>query len=140
MTGPALQRLDSHHAIHEAALGEAEELTDGLRAAVRNNDAVLAANIAQWLMEHWEGRILRHADEEEAGLYLDLARARPGLAEVVVQLRRDHDLMRRILAEAKLMTDARGVDGDALRRFEALLLIDAIHSRDEEERLLPAAR
>lgn len=140
MTGPALQRLDSHHAIHEAALGEAEELTDGLRTAVRNNDAVLAANIAQWLMEHWEGRILRHADEEEAGLYPDMAKARPGLAEVVVQLRRDHDLMRGILAEAKLMTEAGSVDGDALRRFEALLLIDGIHSRDEEERLLSTPR
>ena len=138
MTGPALRRLDSHHAIHGAALGEAEELTDGLRRAWRSNDASGAASIAQWLVEHWEGRILRHADEEELGLYLDLATDRPGLTEVVVQLRRDHDLMRRILAEAKLMTDAGGVSDDVLQRFEALLLIDAIHSHDEEERLLSA--
>ena len=136
MTGPALQRLDSHHAIHETALGEAEELTDGLRTAWRQNDAVKAGSIAQWLVEHWEERILRHAEEEELGLYRDLAQDRPALAETVAQLRRDHDLMRRIWGEAKLMAETGGAGDDVLLRFETLLLIDAIHSRDEEERLL----
>ena len=136
MTGPALQRLDSHHAIHETALGEAEELTDGLRTAWRQSDVVRAGTIAQWLVEHWEERILRHAEAEELGLYRDLVQDRPALTEDVVRLRRDHDLMRRICGEAKLMVETTGAYDGVLLRFETLLLIDAIHSRDEEERLL----
>ncbi|MCC2683613.1 MAG: hypothetical protein K0R75_512 [Paenibacillaceae bacterium] len=131
MTGPALKQWDSHSTIHEAALGEAIELTELLRQCVAHEDFQKAMEIACVAVEHWESRTLRHAESEEEGLYLDLVKADPTVKKTITALTRDHDLLRRMVNEIK---DLLGSDGDyieVLKRFDALIIVDLLHNQDE---------
>lgn len=136
MSGPGLTRRESHHAIHEAAFAEAEELTRLLRQAALITDQTQALQLAGVLMEHWQTRTLRHATAEEQGWYRDLVSERPDLRIVIEQLTRDHDLLRMLLGEIEQIIAARGWVSGIVERFEAMLLLNAIHSREEEQRLL----
>ena len=139
MSGPGLTRRESHHAIHEAAFIEAEELTRLLRRAANEDDqnaTSRALHLAGVLIEHWQTRTLRHAEAEEQGWYRDLARERPELRADILHLTRDHDLLRTLLAEIEQIVAAHGWVAGIVERFEAMLLINAIHSRTEEQRLL----
>src|SRR5690625_3645372 len=69
MSGPGLHHVDSHAAIHEAAIHEAEELNDILAKLLREKELEKALEVAYITVEHWESRTLRHADAEERGLY-----------------------------------------------------------------------
>lgn len=139
-SGPSLTRRDAHHAIHEAAFTEAEELTCLLRQAAQASDHERALHLVGVLVEHWQTRTLRHAEAEEQGWYRDIARERPDLQTDIVQLTRDHDLLRRLLGEIELIVAVRGWVTGIVERFEAMLLVNAIHSREEEQRLLGSER
>ena len=76
MSGPGLRHIDSHSAIHEAA------------------------HIA---VEHWETRILRHAQAEEEGLYKEMVEEKPELKDDIIGLIRDHDILRFTVKEIKEM-------------------------------------
>ncbi|MCL6597384.1 MAG: hemerythrin domain-containing protein [Alicyclobacillus macrosporangiidus] len=158
MSGPALKELHAHRAIHDAAYGEAEELTGVFRHCVEEGryDAALAA--AELVVEHWHTRTLRHAAEEEAGFYREVAEQHPNRSEDIAALVRDHDLMRQLVAEveerlaisavptgteesaSRLETLGAGVSNRRLEemriRFEMLLWLGERHSREEERRLL----
>lgn len=136
MSGPALTQKHSHHAIHEAAHGEAEELTQLLKSMLDREDQARLLELADVLIEHWETRTLRHAEAEERGLYIDLVKEKPELKERVIGLTRDHDLLRRLVRQVKELLPQNGVDDTVLAHFEAMLLVNEIHSRDEEEYLL----
>lgn len=136
MSGPALTQKHSHQAIHEAAHGEAEELTLLVQKMMKEGDRTRALELADVLIEHWETRTLRHAAAEEEGLYADIVKEKPELKDTVIALTRDHDLMRTLVKEVKALLPDRGVDRDVVARFEALLLVNEIHSRDEENDLL----
>lgn len=136
MSGPGLTKRESHHAIHEAAFAEAEELTRLLRQAARAGDRDHALQLVGVLVEHWQTRTLRHAEAEERGWYRELARERPELQADILQLTRDHDLLRTLLDEIERIVAARGWVAGIVERFEAMLLLNAIHSRTEERRLL----
>lgn len=136
MSGPGLTQHDAHHAIHQAAFHEAEQLTLLLRQALRVGDQQRALQVAAVLIEHWQARTLRHAEAEETGWYRDLLAERPALQNDVIALTRDHDLLRILLAEIQGIIAARGVASGIVERFEAMLLLNAIHSRTEEQRLL----
>lgn len=136
MSGPGLAKRDSHHAIHEAAFAEAEELTRLLRQVALAGDHERALQLVGVLVEHWQTRTLRHAEAEERGWYRDLSRERPELQPDILQLTRDHDLLRTLLDEIERIVAARGWATGIVERFEAMLLVNAIHSRTEEQRLL----
>lgn len=136
MSGPALTQKHAHHAIHEATLGEAEELTALLKKMISEGDETRALELADVLIEHWETRTLRHAEAEEEGLYADIVQEKPEMKDTVVGLTRDHDLLRILVKQIKNMISEDGVNDAVLNRFEAMILVNEIHSRDEEEHLL----
>lgn len=136
MSGPGLTQHDAHHAIHQAAFHEAEQLTLALRQALRAGDQQQALQVAAVLIEQWQTRTLRHAEAEETGWYRDLLAERPELQHDVIALTRDHDLLRILLAEIQGILAARGIVSGVVERFEAMLLLNGIHSRSEEQRLL----
>ena len=131
MSGPALKQWDSHSSIHEAALGEAEELTELLRHCIAKEELEKALEVACIAIEHWESRTLCHAASEEEGLYRELAEQKPELQQTIVALTRDHTLMRCLIAEIKQILSKRGAFREILKRFDALILIDQLHNGDE---------
>jgi hypothetical protein len=136
MSGPALRHLDSHSSIHEAALTEAMELTGLLSQLLKEEQLEKAAEVAYIAVEHWETRTLRHAESEEDGLYKELAETSPELKNAVIALTRDHTLLRQLVIEIKEILLRDGMNDQVLQRFQALILVDQLHNR-EEERLLP---
>ena len=138
MSGPGLNQRDAHHAIHRAAFSEAERLTLLLRQALRAGDQPSALQVAALLIEHWQTRTLRHAEAEETGWYREVLAERPELQSDVIALTRDHELLRILLDEIQGILAARGAAAGVVERFEAMLLLNGIHSREEERRLLGA--
>jgi len=136
MSGPGLNQRGAHHAIHQAAFHDAEQLTLLLRQTLRMGDQQQALQIAAMLIEQWQTRTLRHAEAEETGWYRDLLAERPELHDDVIALTRDHDLLRTLLAEIQGILSVRGIAAGVVERFEAMLLLNGIHSRTEEQRLL----
>jgi hypothetical protein len=136
MIGPALKQLEGHRSIHQAAYLEAEELLTILRQCHEKGLHDHARQIVDVLVEHWETRTLRHAQMEEEGFYLEKVTENPNLAEKVIRLQRDHELMRMIIEDIKELVADDGVTEGILSRFEALLVIVQIHSREEERHLL----
>ena len=61
---------------------------------------------------------------------------KPQLKDKVIGLTRDHDLLRILIKQIKNLVRKVGVNDAVLNRFEAMLLVNEIHSRDEEEYLL----
>ncbi|MBP1312417.1 hypothetical protein JOD82_005563 [Paenibacillus sp. 1182] len=131
MSGPALRHVDSHSMIHEAALGEARELTELLYRSIKKGELDKAEEIAYITVEHWEGRTLQHAASEEEGLYVEAVGIKSELKNVIISLTRDHQLMREIVAEIKELLAQSKVGGELLARFQALIIVDELHNRDE---------
>lgn len=77
MSGPALRKVDSHSAIHEAALLEAEELTELVEELMEKREMNKAKEVSFILVEHWESRTLQHAKSEEEGLYREVEEEKP---------------------------------------------------------------
>src|SRR5699024_9169857 len=110
MSGPGLRHVDSHSAIHEAALIEATELTGLLKEVIEKEEMDKALELAFVIVEHWETRTLRHADSEEQGLYKEISESTPELKDDIVALTRDHDILRKIVASIKVKLDEGEVD------------------------------
>lgn len=139
MSGPGLAQADSHAAIHEAALLEAIELNKILGKLVQNKDLEKALEVAHIAIEHWESRTLTHAEAEERGLYKRLAEISSELRDSVIELTRDHNIMRILVKEIKEMLDEQGMNLDVLEKFHSLVHVDLIHNREEEEILKEVA-
>ena len=131
MSGPALKQVDSHSSIHEAALDEAKQLTELMQACLENGESGKAFEIACVALEHWESRTLAHAFEEEEGLYQDIAKERPEWKATLIALTRDHDLMRQMAAEIREMLAEQKATKSVLERFQAMMIVDLLHNRDE---------
>jgi nucleotide-binding universal stress UspA family protein len=136
MSGKGLKHVDSHSAIHEAALEEARELNGILGKLVSDNQMDKALEIAYITIEHWETRTLRHADAEEEGLYKELVVESPELKDEVIALTRDHDILRYLVKEIKQSLETEGFNKSVLEMFHTLVHVDAFHNQ-EEERILP---
>ncbi len=136
MSGPGLKHVDSHSAIHEAALNEAEELTELLDKLLQDNHLEQALELAYVIVEHWETRTLRHAESEEAGLYKELVENKPELTSDVIALTRDHELLRLLVGEIKHILDEEGINDTVVQRFQALIYVDLLHNQIEEK-ILP---
>lgn len=135
MSGPGLRSVDSHAAIHEAAINEAKELNEMMEKLLRKEDADKALEVAYIAVEHWETRTLRHADSEEEGLYKELMQDHPELKDSVLKLTRDHDTMRWLVKEIKQLLDSEGMNKGVLERFHALVHVDLYHNEEEEKML-----
>src|SRR5699024_8599197 len=103
MSGPALRQLAAHRSIHEAAHGQVKDMTASLRLLYEKGRDVEAREAEKVILEHWRDHIIAHADSEEEGLYLDVRKERPELSETVIQLMRDHDLLRKITKQSKII-------------------------------------
>lgn len=137
MSGPGLTTWEAHHAIHQAAFAETERLTRLLRQAVFAQERETALALTGELIEYWQSHTLQHAEAEETGWYREVVATQPDRQVDVTMLTRDHDLLRILLAEIRGLLAARGITSGIVERFEAMLLVNAIHSREEERRLLP---
>ncbi|HSP22959.1 MAG TPA: hypothetical protein VLQ20_11625 [Planococcus sp. (in: firmicutes)] len=135
MSGPSLRQLHAHHAIHEGGLSGAITKTEELEDLLRAKEFEVALQAADHLVDYWETRIISHADAEEEGFYLEMIETDPKLEDVVVKLTRDHDLLRIIAVDIKEMLKTDGLTYEVMQQFHALLVINAIHSRDEERLL-----
>ncbi|KOF08920.1 hypothetical protein AC739_17575 [Planococcus glaciei] len=135
-SGPSLRQLHAHHAIHQGGLSGAIAKTQEMEDLLRAKEFEVARQAADHLVEYWETRVISHADAEEDGFYLEMLEQDPSLKEAVDKLTRDHDLLRIIAADIKEMLKKDGLTYEVMQRFHALLVVNAIHSRDEERLLL----
>jgi hypothetical protein len=103
LSGPSLKKQDAHSSIHEASLNEAKELNKLFRMCIKKGENEKAFQVAEVIIEHWESRTLKHAEAEEEGLYVEMIEENPPIQHLVIQLTRDHDLMRRIVEHLKVL-------------------------------------
>ncbi|WP_379152258.1 hemerythrin domain-containing protein [Paenibacillus sp. sgz5001063] len=136
MVGPSLRQLHAHHAIHQGGLSGAIDKTEEVEKLLEIQEFEVARQAADHLVEYWETRILSHAEAEEEGFYPEMAANNPGLQNVVTRLTRDHELLRIMITDIKTMLDEDGLTTEVLQHFHALVVVNAIHSRDEERLLL----
>lgn len=136
MSGPSLKKQDAHSSIHEAALNEAKELRELYRRCLEEGDKEKALHVAEITIEHWESRTLAHAESEENGLYKEMAKENPELNELVIQLTRDHDLMRRVVEDMKKALLNREPNEQFIRLIDGLIIVDELHNEDEMNKLL----
>ncbi|MCM3586199.1 hemerythrin domain-containing protein [Mesobacillus maritimus] len=136
MSGPSLRKLDAHQSIHEGAFMEAKSLTELLEKLIKDDKEKEATEVADALIEHWEKRIIGHADSEEEGFYPEVVKKEPELKDIIMMLTRDHNLLRMLAKEAKDRLAESGPTSKILGNFQALLLVNEIHSREEEQLLL----
>ncbi|QDY46451.1 hemerythrin domain-containing protein [Planococcus glaciei] len=135
-SGPSLRQLHAHHAIHQGGLSGAIAKTQEMEDLLRAKEFEVARQAADHLVEYWQTRVISHADAEEDGFYLEMLEQDPSLKEAVDKLTRDHDLLRIIAADIKEMLKKDGLTYEVMQQFHALLVVNAIHSRDEERLLL----
>lgn len=136
MSGPGLKHVDSHSAIHEAALEEAKELNEIIAKLIRDGQLEKAHQTALVAIEHWETRTLRHAQAEEEGLYQELVEESPELKNSIIELTRDHNTMRYLVKQMKTQLESDGFNEEVLHQLYALVHVDTYHNL-EEERILP---
>ncbi len=136
MSGPSLRQLHAHHAIHQGALSGALTKTEEVEDLLRAKEFEVARQAADHLLEFWETRIISHADAEEEGFYQEMLQQKPELEKAVIDLTRDHDILRIIAADIKQLLVEEGLSYEVMKQFHALLVVNAIHSREEERMLL----
>lgn len=140
MSGPSLKKPDAHSSIHEAALNEAKELRDIFQRCLEDGQKEKALQVAEIIIEHWETRTLKHAESEEEGLYKEMVMENPELKDLVIQLTRDHDIMRRIVQQMKEMLQKKEVSEEFTSLMDGVILVDLIHNEDEMNKLLPNSK
>lgn len=136
LSGPSLRKQDAHSSIHEAALNEAKELREIFQKCLEDGEEEKALQVLEVTIEHWESRTLQHAEAEEEGLYKDIVMENPKLEHTVIQLTRDHDLMRRIIENMKTRLQTEKPDERMVTLLDCLVIIDEIHNEDEMNKLL----
>lgn len=132
MSGPSLNKLHSHRSIHDGVVTEARDLMEVFMKVYEERHEKHALIAAKVLIEHWETRLLAHADSEEEGLYIRCEQEKPKLLEKLTMLKRDHDLLRILVHETKDKLNKKGVNDDVIDRLKAIYVLAQIHNRDEE--------
>lgn len=135
MAGPALKQLHSHRAIHEGGLSGAIGKTEEMMDFLKQGNLEVANQAADALIDYWLTRVISHADAEEEGFYSEVVEQKPELKNAVIQLKRDHDLLRIIVKDIQELRATENLSPGVLHRFHTLLVVNEIHSRDEERML-----
>ncbi|MNM58209.1 hypothetical protein D3C81_694350 [compost metagenome] len=133
--GPSLRQRHAHQAIHAGGLAGARSKTEEVESLYTNGNLEMADQAMVELLDYWESRILSHADAEEDGFYQEVVEKNPTLQETVLQLKRDHELMRIVVKNIHQLRESNGFSKVLLPKLYALLEINEVHSQ-EEERLL----
>ncbi|HIW31924.1 MAG TPA: hemerythrin domain-containing protein [Candidatus Paenibacillus intestinavium] len=133
--GPSLRQLHAHQAIHDGGLSGAISKTADFINASKTGDTEQINIVLDDLLDYWETRIIGHADSEEDGFYQELVEHNPSLQETVTKLIRDHDLLKIIVADIYKLRETEGLSGEILPKLQALIVVNGIHSRDEERLL-----
>lgn len=133
--GPSLRQLHSHKAIHEGGLSGAESKTADVIAILKMEQPEKANEALEDLLDYWETRIIAHADSEEDGFYQEVVERNPEMQYKITQLIRDHDLLKILVADIRSMHQEEGFSIGILHRLQALIIVNEIHSRDEEKYL-----
>lgn len=136
MSGPSLRKQDAHSSIHESALNEAKELRSLLKKCLNEGHKEKALQVAEVTIEHWESRTLQHAKSEEEGLYKELVEENPSLQHLVIELTRDHDIMRKVVEQMKNLLINDEADERMISLLDSLIIVDSIHNEDEMNKLL----
>lgn len=137
MTGPSLKQLQAHKQIHDTGLALAVQMTDDLIMNYKDYDEATLKQEVLAIVNFFESRIISHADaEEEAqGFYSEVVAENPEKADSVIQLKRDHDIMRQIITQVKHQIE-QGFSTNIFDYFRSIIIVNEIHSRDEERLLL----
>ncbi|MCR2821854.1 hemerythrin domain-containing protein [Lederbergia panacisoli] len=133
--GPSLGQKHAHHAIHEGALTGAIQKTEDLLRYLKQGEAEAAKLTADDLIDYWETRIIAHADSEESGFYQEMVEQNPELKEAVIGLKRDHDILRMILQDIRVILKEEGITREVMMKFDSLITVNELHSREEERTL-----
>ncbi|MGG5253991.1 hemerythrin domain-containing protein [Neobacillus sp. SM06] len=135
MSGPSLRKKKAHHSIHDGIYTEARDLTNLLKKVISENQFEHLNELTEALIEHWETRTLAHAVAEEEGFFVEKLAAEPELEEMIIKLKRDHQLMKMIIEQIKQSIASEGVTENAIRGFDALLVLFLLHNEEEEKSL-----
>ncbi|MEH7302707.1 hemerythrin domain-containing protein [Neobacillus drentensis] len=135
MSGPSLRKKHSHHSIHDGIYTEARDLTKVLKKLLLENKAKETKEICDALIEHWETRTLAHAQSEEEGFFIEKLKENPELNEMIIKLKRDHQILEIIVHSIKVNIDNKGVTEDILPYFDALLVVFELHNHEAENNL-----
>lgn len=135
MSGPALKQLQAHRSIHEGGLSGATIKTANMMDLLKQGELETALKTADNLIDFWKTRIISHADAEESGFYLEISEQHPELKDAIIALTRDHDLLRIMVKDIEDLLEEEGLSPSVLHRFHALIVVNEIHSRDEERLL-----
>lgn len=139
MSGLSLNDYPAHKALHDEILGGAEEQLDSMKTLLNKLEHKELAEEMKSFIEYVETRVLGHFDEEEsdAGFYERAVSREPALHDKVQGLKRDHELIRMMTARMKEELAKEEVDFQKLIDHSvSIILVDEIHSRDEEDILL----
>ncbi|WP_411843348.1 hemerythrin domain-containing protein [Salinicoccus sp. HZC-1] len=143
MTGPSLNDHSTHKGIHDEILGGAEEQLDSMKTLLNKIEHKELAEEMESFIEYVEERVLGHSGREETqnGLYESAVDRNPGLQEKVQGLKRDHELIRVMVGRMKQELAKDEVDFQKLiDHATSIILVDEIHSRDEEDILLSGGK
>lgn len=135
MSGPSLYKLQAHKSIHDGVVFEGKELLDLLIKVHGENHEEHSKMTAEALIEHWETRLIAHADSEEESFYDEKIKENPPLQEQITKLKRDHDLFRILIKEIKELME-NGVNEQIIDRFKTIYVLAQIHNEQEEDLLL----
>jgi hypothetical protein len=135
MSGPSLHKHEAHRSIHDGVVTEGRDLLELLikvQQEKKENHEKLAKLTAQALIEHWETRLIAHADSEEEGFYEEKMEKFPDLTKPLTMLKRDHELFRIVVNEIKEILDKDGITDEMIDRFKTIYVLAQIHNREEE--------
>lgn len=133
--GPSLRQFHAHQAIHNGGMTGALSRTVDLMDTLKTGDLEQANEVLDDLLDYWKTRIIAHADAEENGFYAEIVERDPEMGENITKLTRDHDLMKIIVADIEQLRESDGLSDEVMQKLQALIVVNEIHSRDEERLL-----
>lgn len=137
-TGPALRQLTAHRSIHDAGQSQARELTEMMIQLFKEEREEDCLKTAKVLIEHWEEKIIAHADAEDEGFYQELLEEGNIPKKNLYMLMRDHDLFRQIVKHIKeKIAQQNKVTEENIYELYSLLVINDFHHKGEEKTLFP---
>ncbi|HIW13728.1 MAG TPA: hypothetical protein H9891_11305 [Candidatus Salinicoccus stercoripullorum] len=134
-----LNDYSAHKDLHDEILGGAEEQLESMKTLLNKLEHKELADEMESFIEYVEERVLGHFDEEEtdSGLYDRAVGREPALHDKVQRLKRDHELIRMMVGRMKEELSKDEVDFQKLIDHSvSIILVDELHSRDEENLLL----
>ncbi len=137
-TGPALKQLTSHRSIHDAGQAQARSLTEEVMQLFEENQTAECLQAAQALIQHWEEKIIAHADAEDESFFQELLAGEQIPGKHIYMMMRDHDLFRQIATHIKESVTEQGkVTMNHIYEFNTLLILNSFHHKGEEKYLFP---